>query len=154
MTLVSKSAISYKNPKIACFHFSFRVCIIMNDNEWQLISSHILKFWRVNAQWDNTYYSEKIDNLGKPSSIGSVLRWQNPQGGGRSKEKFLFTFTTFFTRNSIEFSYPRYCIVSRCSSRDEATFYISHRQSSSITKSSDNLIHQTLIILSLIYLLA
>ena len=88
MTLVSKSAISYKNPKIACFHFSFRVCIIMNDNEWQLISSHILKFWRVNAQWDNTYYSEKIDNLGKPSSIGSVLRWQNPQGEGRSKEIF------------------------------------------------------------------
>ena len=60
----------------------------MYHNEWQLISSHILKFWRVNAQWDNTYYSEKIDNLGKPSSIGSVLRWQNPQGEGRSKEIF------------------------------------------------------------------
>ena len=74
---------AYKNPKFDFFHFSF---CAMYHKEWQLISSHILKFCRVNTQWDKILKKSTI--YGSRLQLGQYWGDKIPRERGRLKKLF------------------------------------------------------------------
>ena len=102
MKLVSKSAISYimltKIPNFDFFHFSF---CAMYHKEWQLISSHILKFCRVNTQWDKILKKSTI--YGSRLQLGQYWGDKIPREEGALK-KIFSTITKYREEKTASFT--------------------------------------------------